>query len=154
MPWREMRDMLRFVEHDLERLMNDPFFAGNGDSSATMNRFWHPIADIHENDAGVVIKIELPGVSRENIQVALSGDGRYVKVSGTRCEDSAERSTRTTSHQLELFFGPFERTFMIPPHLQIRREAITATLENGFLNVYLPAKQKNNTEHIIPIEVK
>ena len=145
-----MRDMLRFVEHDLERLMNEPSFSSNG---TAMNRFWHPAADIHENDAGIVIKVELPGVVRENIHVSLSADGRYVKVSGVRTEDSEERASRTGCHQLEIFFGPFERTFMIPPHLQVYRAGICATLEHGFLTVYLPANSPEG-EHSIPIVVK
>jgi HSP20 family protein len=138
------------MEHDMQRFTEEAF--GFLD---TPSRFWQPPADVHETDAGIVIKVELAGVTTENVNVALSGDGRRLTVSGVRAEQKEERTTRTGCHQLEIYFGPFERTFALPADFEIERDAITATLREGFLTITLPRRAPAPLpSRTIPIEVE
>ena len=123
------------------------------DHPSAMSRFWQPAADVHETAAGVVIKVEVAGVTVSDVNVALSGDGRLLTVSGVRAEQKEERMMRTGCHQLEIYFGPFERVFPMPSDMEIDRDAITATLKDGFLTITLPRKERHHILHIIPIEI-
>jgi len=139
---------MRQMEYDMQRFTEEAF-----GFLETPNRFWQPSADVHETEAGLVIKLELAGVTAENINVALSGDGRRLTVAGVRAEHSDERSLRTGCHQLEIYFGPFERTFSIPAEFEVDRDGISATLREGFLTITLPRRERVATTRTIPIEV-
>jgi HSP20 family molecular chaperone IbpA len=108
---RDYRDLLRQMEQDMQRFTEEAFVSFF-DNPATYHRFWQPAADVHETPAGIVIKLELAGVTTESVNVSLSGDGRRLVVSGTRAEENDERIGRIGCHQLEIYFGPFERTFL------------------------------------------
>lgn len=151
MAWRDYRDLLRqmdemqrFTEETLMSFLDTPL----------VNRFWQPPADVHETEAGIIIKLELAGVAVSQVSVSLSGDGRRLTVSGVRAEPEDERTPRTACHQLEIYFGPFERTFALPPEMEIERDAITATLKDGFLTVTVPRSEPQPTAtRNIPIAV-
>lgn len=150
MAFRDYRDLLRQMETDMARFAEEAFL-GFYDQPG-INRFWQPNADVHETDAGVLIKMELAGVTVEDIAVSLSGDGRRLTVSGVRAERAGEREDRCACHQLEIYFGPFERTFSLPPDTPIDRDRITATLRDGFLTIMLPHRPRPASRNI-PINV-
>jgi HSP20 family protein len=137
MAWRDYRDLMRQMEYDMHRFTEEAF-----GFLETPNRFWQPSADVHETGSSIVIKMELAGVTAENVNVSISGDGRRLTVSGTRAEQAEERSMRTGCHQLEIYFGPFERSFLIPAEFDIDRDAISATLREGFLTITLPRRER------------
>ena len=148
MAWRDYRDLMRQMDYDMHRFTEEAF-----GFLETANRFWEPGADIHETDAALVIKMEVAGVSADTVQVSLSADGRRLLVSGVRAEAAAERVTRTGCHQLEIYFGPFERTFNVPSEMEIARDAISATLKDGFLTVTLP-KRAATQSRPVAIEIR
>jgi HSP20 family protein len=138
-------DMHRFTEEALRAFLETPG-AGHG--------FWQPAADIHETKDGWTIKLELAGVGADSVSVLLTGDGRRLVVSGHRKEDPEDRRDRVGCRQLEVYFGPFERTFVLPEGAQVDRDAIRATMRNGFLNIHLPRRSPQGAVRIIPIEVE
>ena len=149
MAWRDYRDLMRQMEYDMHRFTEEAF-----GFLETPNRFWQPGADVHETDAGIVVKMELAGVTADNLQVSLSGDGRRLMVAGVRSEAAEERTLRTGCHQLEVYFGPFERTFTVPGDFETERDAISATLRDGFLTITLPRRAHTPATRPIPIEVQ
>lgn len=154
MAWREYRDLLRQMENDMQRFAEDAFH-GFFETPPGANRFWQPAADVHETETALVIKMEMAGVTTDSVNVSLAADGRHLAVSGLRAEKAVERAERTGCHQLEIYFGPFERVFTIPGDIEVDRDAIGATLRDGFLTVTLPrrARQEPLTRSI-PIEVQ
>lgn len=154
MAYRNYRDLFRHMESDLHRFAEEAFF-GFFDPPSGVNRFWQPAADVHQTNAGIQIKMELAGVSTNTVQVSLSADGRQLTVSGVRSEQEEERAERTCCQQLEIYFGPFERTFVIPSEMEVDRDAISATLKEGFLIINLPRRERQPVvSRSIPIEVQ
>ena len=149
MAWHDYRDLMRQMEYDMHRFTEEAF-----GFLETPNRFWQPPADIHETEHGIVVKMELAGVTADGIAVALSGDGKSLTVSGIRSEPAEERSVRVGCHQLEVYFGPFERTFALPADFEAARDGIGATLKDGFLTVSLPRLFRVVTTRTISIEVQ
>ena len=151
---RDYRSLLRQMEHDMQRFAEEAFF-GFFDAPHGLSRFWQPAADVHETAGGVQIKVELAGIAAENLNVSLGADGRRLTVSGVRGEAEEERGERTHCHQLEIYFGPFERTIVLPPDIEIDRDAISATLKDGFLIITLPRRDRQPIlSRSIPIEVQ
>ena len=140
MAFRDFRDLLRQMETDMDRFADEAFYGFYNQPG--VDRFWQPNADVHETGAGVVVKMELAGVTAEDVTVSLSADGRKLTVGGSRSEKHDEREHRCACHQLEIYFGPFERTFSLPAERPIDRDAITASLRDGFLTIFLPYRAR------------
>lgn len=99
---------------------------------------WKPAADIVERDDEFLIKAELPGVKRDDINVDLEDD--VLTVTGERRLEETQESDKT--HRVERFYGRFSRSFRIPPNVDTA--AINAESEHGVLTLHLPkiAEQK------------
>src|ERR1700756_1388428 len=65
--WRPFREFENLYA-EMDRLAQSVFGGLNGDGA------WLPAADVVETDSAYVIEVELPGVRREDADVALNGD--------------------------------------------------------------------------------
>lgn len=93
---------------------------------------WAPPIDVYETDDRYVISAEVPGLSREQIQLSVQ-DNRLT-IRGERPAGVPESATRHY-HQVERGHGPFFRAFEFAE--QVRHDGITADLRDGVLTVTL-----------------
>ena len=94
---------------------------------------WSPPVDLCETEQEINIRVELPGVSAEQIRVGLTNS--QLRVSGEK-KRSVSRS-RITSHLCsERSYGPFTR--VVPLRWTINVRDASAELANGVLVVHLP----------------
>ncbi len=94
---------------------------------------WAPPVDVYETDDRYVITAELPGLARDQIQLAVQ-DNRLT-IRGERPAGVPESATRHY-HQVERGHGPFFRVFEFADSVQ--EATITADLRDGILTVTLP----------------
>src|SRR5215216_3376389 len=121
MPWEPLRD-LRAWQERLERL------------SAHHADAWTPAIDVYETGDRYVVSAELPGMPREQIELALE-DSRLT-LRGRRTDRAAESGEVLHFHQVERGHGAFSRTFDFSAKINV--EAVSADLTNGVLTVTLP----------------
>lgn len=95
---------------------------------------WTPSADIFETDEGVVVLVELPGVTAEDIEMHVEGDNLVVR--GTRREVCPH--CKKSYRQMELRYGPFERTLALPCAVKEGKAALC----EGILEIFLPRARK------------
>jgi len=100
---------------------------------------WTPNTDVYETPEGLVVKIEIAGIEKEDLEITLND--RLLLVRGHRKDPCRER--RCSFRQMEIDYGPFERRIVIPRSVDGSR--VRATFQNGFLHIELPKSQK--TEH-------
>ena len=156
MAFNDYRDIIRQMEREMQQLSDEAFRGFFAIPAGGAGRFWQPPIDIHETDEAVLVKVELAGVKADDLQVSLSPDDRLLNVSGSRGESSRDREGRTRCHQMEIYFGPFERAVALPSGIRLDRDAIKATYREGFLLVTLPKKRgpEKIGPQIIPISVE
>ena len=135
MSYKDYRDVFRHMEREMQQF-SDEVFRGFFDLGG--GRFWQPSVDIFESETDLIIRTELPGVKSEDLGVSLSADDRILTVSGVRKEPAGERCGRLQCHQIEIYFGPFERPIVLPQGVPVLRDGITAVHKDGFLVVTLP----------------
>jgi HSP20 family protein len=120
MSWDPLRD-LRVWQDRLERLTDH-----RPDS-------WTPPIDVYETADRYVVAAEVPGLSREHIDLAL--EESRLTIRGQRID------RRTTAddvhfHQVERGHGAFARTFEFGSNIDV--ESVSADLTNGVLTITLP----------------
>jgi HSP20 family protein len=93
---------------------------------------WAPSADMHDQDGSIVVKVELPGVKKEDIAVAVE-DGDLV-IRGERKTDS--KVEEKDYYRMERSFGAFYRRFPLPNGLNA--EQIEVAYADGELKVTVP----------------
>jgi HSP20 family protein len=94
---------------------------------------WAPAIDVYETSAAFVVTAEVPGVSRDQIDIAL--EEFRLTLSGQRTERYGTRDV-LHFHQVERGYGTFVRTFEFADRIDVER--VTADLADGVLTVTLP----------------
>jgi HSP20 family protein len=103
---------------------------------------WNPALDVYEDKDHLFVKIELPGMKREDINVSLH-DGS-LSISGERKNQS--RSKDGEVYRSERFFGRFQRTVTLPA--PVSGDKVTAQYKDGILTVTLPKTEESKPKQI------
>jgi HSP20 family protein len=94
---------------------------------------WSPLADLSETDNAYVVKADLPGVNKDQVDIQLQD--RELVISGEIADDQngdrRHRSTRRT--------GRFEFRTYLPG--EVNADAVTAQLSDGVLTVTVPKSE-------------
>jgi|SRR5579872_5664310 len=144
--FKDYDELIREMEREMQRLA-DQAFAGLVRMSEGPDRFWYPRADVYETANHVLVMIEVAGLDRKRYQLELSADQSALTVRGLRLEMPEDRDGRLRCHQLEIFFGGFERTIALPAGAPLDKDAIEATYADGLLRIVLP-RQKTTRRKI------
>lgn len=95
---------------------------------------WAPPIDVYETGDRYVITAELPGLARDQVELAL--EGKRLTIRGSRPAPVGDGTHRY--HQVERGHGSFERAFEFVD--AIDQKAINADLRDGVLTVTLPKR--------------
>lgn len=136
----QLREQLRRLLMHFDELRVAPPFPGA----------WLPAIDLCELNDAIIIRVELPGVAKEDIRLSvidniLKIEGRKQRLS--EGEDNEGKPLRYLC--LERFNGKFERTVVL--QWQVEVEKVTANLREGILEVRLPKAIACGREVQIPI---
>ncbi|MFN8162861.1 MAG: Hsp20/alpha crystallin family protein [Solirubrobacterales bacterium] len=130
--WDPARE-LDTLQGDMNRLF-DSFF-GRRDGSAANghgSRRWIPAMDLVETEDNLVLRADLPGVDRDDIEIEVK-DG-VLTVSGERKAQHEEK--REGFHRMERAFGRFARSLELPQG--VAADSVRASFERGVLGVRMP----------------
>lgn len=95
---------------------------------------WAPPIDVYETPSSYVITVEVPGVTRDQIELAVE-DARLT-IRGRRFEAADRKAEPVHYHQIERGHGEFARTFEFAEKVDVER--VGADLSDGVLTVTLP----------------
>ena len=93
---------------------------------------WRPPIDFYETDRDLTVKLELAGMSEDEVEITLYDDALVIE--GVRAWDVPGREARF--HVVEIPYGPFR--LELPLRGPVNCERVTARYERGFLIVHLP----------------
>ncbi len=95
-----------------------------------------PFVDIFEEGDDVVVKTELPGMEKNDIDIKLSDN--TVTISGEKKKE--EKVEKKNYYRLERSYGSFSRTFSLP--VEVQTDKAKATFKNGLLEVRIPKTEE------------
>jgi len=123
----------------------DNFFGGEAAANGgegIANRTWVPPVDIQETEDAFRLFAELPGLTKEDIQITL--ENNVLRLSGER---KLEKDVKKDNYQrIERVYGSFARSFSLPH--QVNSEGVTASFENGVLTVSVPKAEQSKPRKI------
>lgn len=94
-------------------------------------QLWYPAADVYQTPEGWVVKVELAGVSAEDIEIDIQGNVLYI--SGCRKDRSC--AAGVSYQQMEITYSNFEKTLRFPA--SIDNATVAHEFENGLLIITL-----------------
>lgn len=122
----------------------DQVFAGPepGRRGPEASKGWLPAVDIHEDSEGLTFVTEVPGFSKEDLNISFEDGTLTLSGERTRQEEDEGRHF----HRVERTYGRFERSFTLPANVDSGH--IDATLKNGLLTVSIPKREEAKPRQI------
>lgn len=103
--------------------------------------------DIHETDNEYIVEAELPGISKENIQVTYE-DG-VLTISGQQQTDTVDEDKKGKLIRSERSLTSVRRQYLLE---NVKEDEIKASYSDGILKVTLPKDSNKEIKKSIPIE--
>jgi HSP20 family protein len=103
---------------------------------------WTPALDLYEDKDNFVVKAELPGMKREDIEVSLHEGS--LSISGER--KGEEKHSGADVYRTERFFGRFQRTVALPT--PVAADKVKAAYKDGVLTITLPKTEEAKPKQI------
>lgn len=139
-PWSSSWPLQR-LRGDIDRLFDEPFWAWPG-MAYPFPEAWEPPVDIYEDKDNVFVKVEIPGIKREDIDVSLAGE--RLTISGERKEERHYQGAEAC--QTERFFGRFHRSFPLPAAVEAGK--MEAHYKDGILTIACPKTAEAKRQHV------
>jgi HSP20 family protein len=102
---------------------------------------WTPPIDLFEDKDSFIVRAELPGMKKEDIDLSLHEGS--LSISGER---KSEDNQEAEAYRAERFFGRFQRTIAFPA--LVAAEQVKAQYKDGILTVRLPKTEEAKPKHI------
>jgi len=131
---------LRTLQREVDSLF-DRFFDRSGDDQGT-SAVWSPRTDLVEKDDAFHLRLDVPGMSKEDISINLQNG--TLTVSGERTSERTEEDEEYV--RVERAFGTFHRTFRLPD--AVDEDNIEAAYEDGVLTIHVPKTEENTRRQI------
>lgn len=125
-PFRDIDNISKDMTNFLER---SPF--------GFFSRATSPRVDVYQTDEDVVVKAEIPGVSKEDLNVYI--DENSIRLSGQSKKDNEYKDEHT--YRSERFYGSFSRTIPLP--VEVKAEQAKAEYKDGILSVVVPKVEQS-----------
>lgn len=146
-PWDELREM----ERHMDEMTRHPLMMGRRPlvwwRVPTEELGWTPSVEVYEKGDNFVVRAELPGMKKEELDISVLGDTLTIK--GERKTESEVKEE--DYYRCELCYGKFSRSVALPTAVEAGK--VEANYENGILQITLP-KAKEAKPKKIEVKVK
>jgi HSP20 family protein len=146
--WNQLHDMERWpsdsfgVQSEINRVF-DNFLHGCARADETFQgSYYTPAVDIAEHDNEFIVKMELAGVSKEDVKISL--ESNILTIKGEKKQEKEEENKNF--HRLERSYGSFQRSFTLPT--TVKSDKIDAVFTDGVLSVTLPRMEESKPKQI------
>ncbi|HUD21641.1 MAG TPA: Hsp20/alpha crystallin family protein [Acidobacteriaceae bacterium] len=133
-PFRSPLADVAVLQNRLNSIFNEFALPAGEQESLTMGSFIPPV-DIYEDEQQLVLKLEVPGIKQDALDVNV--ENQTLTVKGERKFENEEK--QENFHRIERRYGSFTRTFTLPQ--TVDTGAVKATYDAGVLTISLAKKE-------------
>lgn len=138
------QDSLEDLQRRVERIFHDLVYHRH--PATHFGDAWTPAADLVVSERQARVLIELAGVPREGVRVALRG--RTLEITGRRTPRAEDPNA--LYHRAEIFFGDFRRTIELPWEADER--SVDARYRDGMLEIHVRRAAGPSGPTHVPVE--
>ena len=141
---------------DVERMFEDWF---EDFSSRPFRRLWRPAfsrlraisleapaLDVYEQKDDLIVKAEIPGLTKDELDISLEGNTLTIKGEKKKEEEVKEDDY----YRCERTFGAFSRSVELP--MEVQTDKVNASFKNGVLEIRLP-KTEEAKKNVVKVKV-
>ncbi len=110
-------------------------FLASSKSMRPSGRLWYPSADVYQTPDGWLVKVELAGVSAEDLEIDIQGNQLYI----AGCRRDRTCAVGMSYQQMEITYSRFEKTLEFPASIEGAK--LEHNYTDGILLVYLKKRQ-------------
>ena len=114
----------------------------SGLDSYSDTTYWVPNTDVYATEGSLVIKVELAGMRKEDLELTV--EGNRLRISGQRPDGC--RAPKCTFLVMEINYGAFESIIEVPAGYDLSQAE--ASYQNGFLRVVVPEQAQPSSKTI------
>jgi HSP20 family protein len=144
-PWRPFSELSR-IEREAERMFGDffrrPFWGVSWPERFREIGFREPAIEVYEEKDDVVVKAEIPGMKKENLEINISGN--LLTIKGEKKQE--EEVKKKGYYYSERSYGSFMRTIDLPKEVQV--DKAYANFKDGVLEVRLPKTEEAKRKEV------
>jgi HSP20 family protein len=140
-PFRSGLNDVAVLQNRLNSIFQD-FARPESDSETLAMGNFVPAVDVYEDAQKVVLKLEVPGIKKDDLSIHV--EGRTLTVKGERKFEAEEKEENF--HRIERRFGSFVRTFALPA--TVNTEDVNAVTADGVLSISLAKKPEAKPKQI------
>ena len=134
--WDPFRD-ISVLQDRINRIFNES--AGRVENAS--GRTWSPVVDIIETQNDLVVRAELPGMNRDDIDIEVTDESLTI-----RGERKFDEEAKDSYIRVERPYGPFQRSFSIG--VPVQPDKVKANYHDGLLEVTIPKAEETKPKKI------
>jgi len=125
-----------------DHLFVSPVTPWANNENELLNSGWIMPVDIHESKDNVVVRVDLPGTNKEDIDITVQDN--VLTIRGERKQEVKQKEHDILRE--ERVYGAFSRTFRLPA--EVAQEKVSAEYRDGVLSLTLPKKEEAKPKQI------
>lgn len=130
------------IQRDINRLFDNFFRSGNPVEETIATAYFAPAVDIAEKENEYVVKVELPGVEKEDVKISV--ESNILTIRGEKKQEKEEKNK--SFHRVERSYGSFQRSFTLPS--TVKNDKIDALFNSGILTITMPKSEESKPKQI------
>ena len=138
--WDPARE-LDSLQSEFNRLF-DTFLGNGGRTDVRAPRRWVPAMDLVETDDHLVLRADLPGLSKDDVEIEVKDN--VLTVSGERKAEHEEKADGF--YRVERAFGAFSRSLTLPQGMDA--DSINAEFTDGVLEIRIPKPEERKPHRV------
>jgi len=142
-PFRELEGLQR----EMNRLFDFSLMRSPMGDATLLGGQWAPAIDVYDSKDNILVKAELPGLTKDEIEVSVHDNNLIIK--GEKKKDTEVKEE--DYYKTERFYGSFYRTVLLPT--AVEADKVVAKYEDGVLSLILPKKEEAKPKQIT-IDIK
>ncbi|MCM8765955.1 MAG: Hsp20/alpha crystallin family protein [Candidatus Omnitrophica bacterium] len=139
--WDPVREFAE-LEEEMSRFFDFPLLRWHFGKHSPKEKVWSVPLDIYETKDAVVVKADLPGMKKNEINVSIHGD--VLTISGEKKKEEEVKDKHL--HRIERFYGTFQRSINLPSYVDTSK--IKASYKEGVLEISLPKTEEAKAKEI------
>ena len=133
------------IHNELNNFLRDTLLVHANPLNFKKSSIWRPAIEVKQNDKNYKVKVQLPGVNKDDIEVEL--DNEFMTITAEIREEAEEKEEQEKNeryHTSEFRYGKYQRTLSFDE--PVKTEESTAIYDKGVLTITIPKVQTKNKE--------